>query len=185
MYYILYYSNNFAIEKGYLNLKDMYSHDLEALEQKNKVLNSSQYIKAYTIRKTGDNYDRMEKEIIRLQDAINKCSYGMWGKWYFDVAGWHCGVDNLQPDTTCKIHCIYPGKVIEVGYFISTLCNINGEEYTLTYMHLLKKNNIVVDLDLLPGQVIGTESNQGPGSVPVHTHIEINKGLYYAKFARP
>ena len=113
-------------------------------------------------------------------------NYGLWAKWYDSNLGWHRGIDIYNSG---DIHVIWPGKLVEIGYnkykTVKYYLSLFSEDLgvTITYMHLAIGTHAdgtafqVGDYFEI-GDVLGQESDVLAGG-RVHTHIEINRGVYH------
>ena len=133
---------------------------------------------AFMIRDGVDAVQNYETQAGTLLEASN---YGLWGKWYDLTQGWHRGID-ICPGG--DVHAICPGEVIYKEYYY---LNIYYEtlDVTITYMHLQIGQatdgttfTIEIGDQVETGQILGKQSNLGPGVQPNHTHLEFNTGRY-------
>jgi len=115
----------------------------------------------------------------RYRRILRASNYGLWGKWYIGGNGWHRGIDT---NFGGSIHCICSGVVVDVRNSWFNIF-VRSMGVTFTYMHLIRRPEIVVGSWVNTGDIVGTESNVGTNDV--HTHIEVNPNSYTGYARRP
>ena len=135
---------------------------------------------AFMIR---DGVDAVQNYETQAGALLGTSNYGLWGKWYDESDGWHRGIDVCLGG---NVHVIWPGELVEIGnsggvpYYLSLFSEDLG--VTITYMHLAIGTHadgtaFQVGDNFEIGDVLGQESSVMAYNT-VHTHIEINRGVY-------
>jgi len=137
-----------------------------------------------------------------LNKHRNASCYGLWGKWYDRINGFHRGIDiafgeghtiysicdgtvaNLVRGSYTTTRNEETGEITKrgtLGYLVVRVPIPNTARYEyLTYMHAKFDDNISIGDIISLGQRIGVEknhmfwNNNYAGQPPYHTHIELN-----------